>query len=139
MHSPFEVFFNRVRGKRYSTKGFFDSKGEFLQKGALLQMVFSVLPPERVAAIYLIGSLVALRGKDYVYFQPRDVDVFVQVNCDREELYKLREKFFGTNLTLLIGGREYPVHWLVYDCDPFEVYERYDELELCFEKYRLYP
>ncbi len=138
MHSCLEILFNRIVGKKYSTEGFFDDDGNFLQRDVILEIVFSVLPQEKVAAVYLIGSVLCLRGKKYVYLQPRDIDVFVQVNCQNlGELYYCRQKF-GDN-TLSINGGTYPIHWIVYDCGPFEVYEKYGELKLCFSNYRLYP
>jgi hypothetical protein len=137
VHSWLELLFNRILGRKYSTEGFFGREGNFLQKDALLGLVFSALPRENVEAIYLIGSVLDLKGKELAHFQPRDIDVFVQVKCESRELENCRKRF-GNN-ALSINGQSYPVHWIVYNCDPFDVYEMYDKLKFCYRKHRLYP
>jgi len=137
MHSWLEIVFNIITGRKYSTNGFFDDGGNFLQIDVILGIIFSVLPSENVAAVYLIGSVLHLRGKKDVPFQPRDVDVFVQVKCSKPELENYRG-MFGEK-SLIINGKIYPIHWIVYDIDPLKVYEEYGKLKLCFEKHCLYP
>jgi len=131
MQSQLGILFNRIFGITYSTEGFFDEKGNCLFADEIINRVIEMLG-DNVAAIYLIGSVLRMQGRNKAPYLPHDIDVFVRVK-------DLASNRHLGKLYITVNGVSYPVHWLVYDCHPFDVYIKYGNLKQCFDCLQIYP
>lgn len=130
MQSFFKKTINRILGRKYPTDGFFDENGRYIFEVEIIKLLKQNGVLEDVIAVYIIGSVLNLRNKKFVHLLPSDIDIFVQTTTPFAYIRPHK---------IEINGRQYPVHWVTYNCHPLEVYPRYNELKLCFECLQIYP